>query len=85
MLINNLIFYSLPNSNIVLSASSSIITKFHNKYLNQSAKEINLNSNYEFLFEIDLRECIKGEYYVENSQMFNFINFTIKLNHYFKM
>lgn len=72
-LINNLIFYSLPNSKIALTASSSTITKFHTKYLNQSENEINLNSNYELLFEIDLRECIKGEYYIKNSHMFNFL------------
>ena len=68
-MIENLIFYSIPNSKIILSASCSTITKFHSKYLEESENEKNLNSNYQLFFEIDLRECIRGEYYFQDFHM----------------
>lgn len=66
-LFEDLLFYSNPKNKIILSSTSSTITKFHHKYLNESENEKKINSDYVLLFEIDLRECIIGEYYINNS------------------
>lgn len=63
----NLLFYSEPNNKIILSATSTKIMKFHHKYINESENEKNLSSSYSLLFEINLRECIIGEIYIQNS------------------
>ena len=68
-IINDLKLFFIPNNLITLSATSSIITSFHNKYLNQSINEINSNSEYKFLFELKFRECAMGEYYRTDSHV----------------
>lgn len=54
---------------IKLTVSCSTINKFHEKYLKETSFEKAVVGNYRFLFEIDLRECIMGEYYLSNSHM----------------
>jgi len=60
---NDLKFFSLPDSLVTLEVTSSLITEFHEKYVNVSEADINSESTYKFLFEINLRKCTSGEFY----------------------
>jgi len=66
---DDLTFYYVPNLQVKMGVTASTITKFNSKYLNESTTEINSNSVYTMLFEVDFRECIMGEYYISSLQL----------------
>lgn len=70
---NDLIFYFLPNSKIKVEVTSTTITTFYSKYLNQSLNEIDSNYNYKMIMIMDFRECIMGEYYISSLKMYLFL------------
>ena len=66
---NDLTFYFVPNSIIKLEVTSTIISKFYSKYLNESVSEIDYNSQYTMLMNMEFRQCIVGEYYISSLKM----------------
>ena len=66
---SDLRFYHLPNSKIILEVTSTTITKFFSKYLNESLNEINSNFIYKMLMSVEFRDCIIGEYYISSLKM----------------
>ena len=66
---DDLKFYFLPNSKIQIEVTASTITKFHSKYLNESMSEINSESQYKMLLNMEFRECVMGEYYISSLKM----------------
>ena len=76
---NDLTFYYIPNSKIKLEVTSTSIPKFYTKYLNASLYEINYNSQYKMLIDVEFRECIIGEFYISALKEYNNINFVFKI------
>ena len=78
---NDLTFYYVPKSIIKLEVTSTTITKFYSKYLNESLTEINSDSEYKMLMNAEFRKCIMGEYYISSLKMLiNMFNlFLIKI------
>ena len=72
---NDLTFYYIPNSKIQLEVTLTSITKFYSKYLNASLNEINSNSQYKMLMDVEFRECIIGEFYISSLKEYNYVNF----------
>ena len=72
---NDLTFYYIPNSKIQLEVTLTSITKFYSKYLNASLNEINSNSQYKMLMDVEFRECITGEFYISALKEYNYVNF----------
>jgi len=67
---DDLVFYYTPNSNVTLEVTSTSISKFQSKFLNESLTEINSNSSYILLIEMNFRECIIGEIYNNQIQSY---------------
>ena len=66
---NNLVLYYVPNSKIKIEITSTNIMKFYSKYLDVSLNEIDSNSQYKMLMDINFRECVIGEYYIPSLKM----------------
>ena len=66
---NNLVLYYVPNSKIKIEITSTAIMKFYSKYLNVSLNEIDSDSQYKMLMNLNFRECVMGEYYIPSLKM----------------
>ena len=62
-IVTDLKFYYKPKSKIKIAVTSNAVGKFYSSYIISSTSEINIESNYAFIFEINFRECLFGEYF----------------------
>lgn len=62
-ILTDLTFYYTPKSKIQIAVTSNAIENFYSSYIISSNFEINIESNYAFIFEINFRECLFGEYF----------------------
>ena len=75
-ILTNLTFYYQPKSKINIALTSTAIAKFQSNYIIPSLSEMNIQSQYALILEIDFRECLYGEYYRSDLHTYNFALFS---------